>query len=241
MSGHNKWSSIKHKKGKVDAARGRIFSRLVKEITVAARQGGGDFDSNPRLRVAIETAKSQNMPHENIDRAIKRGTGELEGVSYEEITYEAYGPGGVAIIIEVLTDNRNRSAAEIRHMLSKGGGHLGSRNSVAYLFSSIGQITIDGTKYDEDTVLEAGLEAGADDIHTEDDLVIVTAAPLEIFEVRNVLEESGIEIESAEVTKVPANTVVPEGREAEQALRLLEKLEEHDDVQAVHTNLEMPG
>ncbi len=241
MSGHNKWSSIKHKKGKVDAARGRIFSRLVKEITVAARQGGGDLDSNPRLRVAIETAKSQNMPHENIDRAIKRGTGELEGVSYEEITYEAYGPGGVAIIVEVLTDNRNRSAAEIRHMLSKGGGHLGSRNSVAYLFHSIGQITIDGTKYDEDTVLEAGLETGADDVHTEDDLVIVTAPPLEIFEVRNVLEESGIEIESAEVTKVPASTVVPEGREAERALRLLEKLEEHDDVQAVHTNLEMPG
>jgi YebC/PmpR family DNA-binding regulatory protein len=241
MSGHNKWSSIKHKKGKADAARGRIFSRLVKEIAVAARQGGSDIDSNPRLRVAIETAKSQNMPSDNIDRAVKRGTGELEGVSYEEITYEAYGPGGVAIIIEVLTDNKNRSAAEIRHLLSKGGGHLGSRNSVAYLFSSVGQITIDATKHDEDTVLEAGLEAGADNVHSEDDLLIVTAAPLEIFEVRNLLEEAGIEIESAEVTKIPASTVVPQEREAEQALRLLENLEENDDVQAVHTNLEMPG
>ena len=210
MSGHNKWSSIKHKKGKADAARGRIFSRLVKEITVAARQGGGEIDSNSRLRVAIETAKSQNMPYENIERAIKRGTGELEGVSYEEMTYEAYGPGGVAIIIEVLTDNRNRSAAEIRNILSKGGGHLGSRNSVAYLFSSIGQIAIDGAKFDEDTVLEAGLDAGAEDVQTED-------------------------------TKIPSNTVIPQGREAEQALKLLEVLEEHDDVQAVHTNLEMPG
>jgi YebC/PmpR family DNA-binding regulatory protein len=241
MSGHNKWSSIKHKKGKADAARGRIFSRLVKEITVASRQAGGDPESNARLRVAIETAKSQNMPFENIERAIKRGTGELDGISYEEITYEAYGPGGVAIIIEVLTDNRNRSAAEIRHLLSKGGGHLGSRNSVAYLFNSVGQITIDGTRFGEDQVLEASLEAGADDVQSEDDLLVVTAPPMDVFDVRNALEEAGIETEGVEVTKVPSNTVVPEVREAEQALRLLESLEENDDVQAVHTNLEMPG
>jgi len=241
MSGHNKWSSIKHKKGKADAARGRIFSRLVKEITVAARQGGSDADSNPRLRVAIETAKSHNMPSDNIDRAIKRGTGELEGISYEEITYEAYGPGGVAIMIEVLTDNRNRSAAEIRHILSKGGGHLGSRNSVAYIFTSVGQIAIDGSIFDEDAILEAGLEAGAEDVQTFDDIVIVTASPVDVFTVKESLQRAGIEVSSAEVTKVPSNTVVLEGKEADQALRLLEQLEENDDVQAVHTNFEMSG
>jgi len=241
MSGHNKWSSIKHKKGKADAARGRIFSRLVKEITVAARQGGSDADSNPRLRVAIETAKSHNMPSDNIDRAIKRGTGELEGISYEEITYEAYGPGGVAIMIEVLTDNRNRSAAEIRHILSKGGGHLGSRNSVAYIFTSVGQIAIDGSMFDEDAILEAGLEAGAEDVQTFDDIVIVTASPVDVFTVKESLQRAGIEVSSAEVTKVPSNTVVLEGKEADQALRLLEQLEENDDVQAVHTNFEMSG
>jgi YebC/PmpR family DNA-binding regulatory protein len=241
MSGHNKWSSIKHKKGKADAARGRIFSRLVKEITVAARQGGSDSDSNPRLRVAIETAKSHNMPSDNIDRAIKRGIGELEGVFYEEITYEAYGPGGIAIMIEVLTDNRNRSAAEIRHILSKGGGHLGSRNSVAYIFTSMGQITIDGKMFDEDTILEAGLESGAEDVQTFDDIVIVTSFPADVFTVKESLQRAGIEVSSAEVTKVPSNTVVLEGKEADQAIRLLEQLEENDDVQAVHTNFEMFG
>lgn len=239
MSGHNKWSSIKHKKQKADAARGKIFSRLVKEISVAAREGGGDVESNSRLRVAVETAKSHNMPSDNIDRAIKRGTGELEGVSYEEIIYEAYGPGGVAIIIEVLTDNKNRTAAEIRHLLSKHGGHLGSRNSVAYMFSRVGRITIDGSSYSEDQVLEAGLDAGLEDVQTSDDLIIATTSPSDVFDVKNALAENGVLPESAEVTKEPDTYVIPDRKEAEKALELLEVLEESDDVQAIHTNFEM--
>jgi len=239
MSGHNKWSSIKHKKGKADAARGRIFSRLVKEITVAARDGGGDPDMNPRLRVAIENAKSQNMPNENIERAIKRGTGELEGVEYEEITYEAYGPGGVAILIEALTDNRNRAAAEIRHIVSKGGGNLGSRNSVAYMFHTVGQIMIDGGEFDEDTVLEAALEAGAEDVVLEDDSIVVTTDPSDLYEVKKGLETAGVAVDNAEVTKVPDSTMPLSEEDAERALKLLHQLEEHDDVQDVHTNLEL--
>ncbi|MBD3370543.1 YebC/PmpR family DNA-binding transcriptional regulator [Candidatus Fermentibacteria bacterium] len=239
MSGHNKWSSIKHKKGKADAARGRVFSKLVKEITVAAREGGGDPETNSRLRVAVESAKAKNMPNDNIERAIKRGTGELEGTSYEEITYEAYGPGGVAILIDVLTDNRNRATAEIRHILSKGGGHLGSRNSVAYMFHTVGQIFIDGSKFDEDTVLEAALEAGADDVQFEEDSLIVTSDPSDLSEVRKGLEDYGIEVEDAEVTKRPDALMKPSPDEAEKALKLLLVLEEHDDVQDVHTNLDL--
>ncbi len=239
MSGHNKWSTIKHKKGKADAARGKIFSRLVKEISVAARQGGGDAEMNPRLRLAIDTARSQNMPNENIERAIKRGTGELEGVTYEEMVYEAYGPGGVAIIIEVLTDNKNRSAAEIRHMLTKGGGSLGSKNSVAYLFSKQGQITIDGSSHTEDEVLEAGLEAGLEDVMVMDDTIVATTLPEEVFEVVKALETAGISVDSAEVTKVPSNTVMLAGKDADKAMKLLEALEDHDDVQALHSNFDM--
>lgn len=239
MSGHNKWSTIKHKKGKADAARGRIFSRLVKEISVAARQGGGDPEMNPRLRVAVDTARSQNMPNDNIERAIKRGTGELEGITYEEMVYEAYGPGGVAIIIEVLTDNKNRSAAEIRHLLTKGGGSLGSKNSVAYLFTKQGQISISVSSHSEDEVLEAGLDAGLEDVILQDDIVIATTAPDEVFAVKDALESAGIVVESAEVTKVPSNTVVLQGKEAEKAMKLLESLEEHDDVQALHSNFDM--
>ncbi len=239
MSGHNKWSTIKHKKGKADAARGRIFSRLVKEISVAARQGGGDPEMNPRLRVAVDTARSQNMPNDNIERAIKRGTGELEGITYEEMVYEAYGPGGVAIIIEVLTDNKNRSAAEIRHLLTKGGGSLGSKNSVAYLFSREGQITIDAASHTEDDVLEAGLEAGLEDVQVQEDMIIATSAPDDVFEVKKTLEKAGIKVDSAEVTKVPSNTVVLQGKDAEKAMKLLESLEEHDDVQALYSNFDM--
>lgn len=239
MSGHNKWSTIKHKKGKADAARGRIFSRLVKEISVAARQGGGDPEMNPRLRVAVDTARSQNMPNDNIERAIKRGTGELEGITYEEMVYEAYGPGGVAIIIEVLTDNKNRSAAEIRHLLTKGGGSLGSKNSVAYLFSREGQITIDAASHTEDDVLEAGLEAGIEDVQVQEEMIVATAAPDDIFEVKKTLEKAGIKVDSAEVTKVPANTVILQGKDAEKAMKLLESLEEHDDVQALYSNFDM--
>jgi YebC/PmpR family DNA-binding regulatory protein len=238
MSGHNKWSTIKHKKGKADAERGRIFSRLVKEITVAAREGGGDPEMNPRLRVAVDTAKSQNMPNDNIDRAIKRGTGELEGVTYEEITYEAYGPGGVAILIEVLTDNRNRSAAEIRHTLSKGGGSLGQRNSVAYLFAKQGQLTVDSSAHSEDQVMEAGLEAGLSDVYTDDGLHVLSTLPEDVFKVRDALEEAGIKVESAEIVKVPSNTVALSGREADQTVRLLNALEENEDIQAVYSNFD---
>ena len=239
MSGHNKWSTIKHKKGKADAARGKILSRLVKEISVAARAGGGDPDMNPRLRVAVDSAKGQNMPNENIDRAIKRGTGELEGVTYEEMMYEAYGPGGVAIIIEVLTDNKNRAAAEIRHALTKGGGTLGSKNSVAYLFSKQGQILIDGTSHTEDEVLEAGLDAGLEDVSVVDDTVIASASPEDVFSVKDALEEAGVKVISAEVTKVPANTVMLSGKVAVRTMKLLNALEDLDDVQALFSNFDM--
>ena len=239
MSGHNKWSSIKHKKQKADAARGKIFSRLVKEITVAARDGGADTETNARLRVAVETAKSLNMPSDNITRAIKRGTGDLEGINYEEITYEAYGPGGVAIIIEVLTDNKNRTAADIRHILSKHGGHLGSRNSVAYMFSRVGQIAIDGTAYTEDQILEAGLDAGLEDVQSHDGIIIATTSPFDVFDVKEVIVKSGIGIESAEITKQPDNWIVLTDKEAEKAVQLLLIIEECDDVQAVHTNFEI--
>lgn len=239
MSGHNKWSSIKHKKSKADAARGKIFSRLVKEISVAAREGGGDVETNARLRVGVETAKSHNMPSDNIERAIKRGTGALEGITYEEMTYEAYGPGGVAIIIEVLTDNKNRTAAEIRHSLSKHGGHLGSRNSVAYMFNRVGKIIIDGARYSEDQVLEAGLEAGLEDVQTIDDIIVASTSPSDVFDVKNALVEMGVVPESAEVTKEPDNYIGLSAREAEKAVALLEILEENDDVQAIHTNFEI--
>ena len=242
MSGHNKWSSIKHKKGKADAARGRIFSRLVKEITVAAREGGGDPDGNIRLRAAIDAAKSHNMPAQNIERAVKRGTGEIEGASYEEIKYEAYGPGGVAILVDVLTDNRNRAAAEIRHLLSKHGGHLGTPNSVAYLFRAVGEIRVSAESHDEDTVFEASLEAGADDVEREGDSGpwLITTSVSDLYSVRRSLEDAGVLIESAERTMSPETAVIPSAKDAESALRLLNALEEHEDVQAVHTNLQMP-
>lgn len=239
MSGHNKWSSIKHKKQKADAAKGKIFSRLVKEISVAAREGGGDIETNARLRVGVETAKSHNMPSDNIERAIKRGTGALEGITYEEMTYEAYGPGGVAIIIEVLTDNKNRTAAEIRHILGKHGGHLGSRNSVAYMFSRVGKIVIDGTRYTEDQVLEAGLEAGLEDVQTIDEVIIASTSPSDVFDVKNALVEMGVIPESAEVTKEPDIYIGLSAKEAGKAVELLEILEDNDDVQAIHTNFEM--
>ena len=239
MSGHSKWSSIKHKKAKADAAKGKIFSKLVKEITVAAREGGGDPESNSRLRLALDTAKSHNMPANNIERAVKRGTGELEGVSYEEIVYEAYGPGGIAILIEVLTDNKNRAAADIRHILQKHGGHLGTRNSVAYKFTRIGQITIDSSKATEDEVFEAGLEAGVEDIVTQDNLIIVTTPSSDVFDVKKVFDDLNIEVESAYVTKKPDSQLFLSDRDAEKAIQLLEALEENDDVQDVHSNFDM--
>lgn len=240
MSGHNKWSTIKHKKGKADAVRGALFSKLVKEITASAREGGGDPNMNARLRVAVDAAKASNMPADNIDKAIKRGTGEIEGVIYEEMQYEAYGPGGVAILIDVLTDNKNRAAAEIRHILTRGGGRLGAKNSVAYLFTSRGQIFVDSSRHDEEKVMEAGLEAGAEDIQSSEDTIIVVTNPTRLYVVKDGLEKAGISVDGAEVAKVADTMVVPDKKEAEQAARLLEMLEEHDDVQAVHTNLEMP-
>ncbi len=240
MSGHNKWSTIKHKKGKADALRGALFSKLVKEITASAREGGGDTSMNARLRVAVDAAKASNMPADNIDKAIKRGTGEIEGVIYEEMQYEVYGPGGVAILVDVLTDNKNRAAAEIRHILTRGGGRLGAKNSVAYLFTSRGQIFVDSSRHDEEKVMEAGLEAGAEDIQSSDDTIIVVTNPTRLYVVKEGLEKAGISVDGAEVAKVADTMVVPSAKEAEQAARLLEMLEEHDDVQAVHTNLEMP-
>jgi YebC/PmpR family DNA-binding regulatory protein len=240
MSGHNKWSTIKHKKGKADAVRGQLFSKLVKEIAAAAREGGGDTETNARLRAAVDAAKSSNMPSDNVEKAIKRGTGEIEGVIFEEMQYEAYGPGGVAILIEILTDNKNRTAAEVRHILTRGGGRLGAKNSVAYLFSSRGQIYINASKFNEDQVLEAGLDAGLEDVLVSDDTIVATTTPSTLYKVREALEKAGIEVDNAEMAKVAETNVVPSGREAEQAVKLLEMLEEHDDVQRVHTNLEMP-
>jgi len=240
MSGHNKWSTIKHKKGKADAARGQLFSKLVKEITAAAREGGGDPETNARLRAAVDAAKSSNMPSDNVEKAIKRGTGEIEGVVFEEMQYEAYGPGGVAILIDILTDNKNRTAAEVRHILTRGGGRLGAKNSVAYLFNSRGQIFVSASKSTEDQILEAGLDAGLEDVQVADDTIVATTSPSVLYKVRDALEQAGIEIDSIELAKVAETTVVPSEKEAEQAVKLLEMLEEHDDVQRVHTNLEMP-
>ncbi len=239
MSGHNKWSTIKHKKGKADAARGKIFSRLVKEISVASRAGGGDPEMNPRLRVAVDSARGQNMPNDNIERAIKRGTGELEGVTYEEMMYEAYGPGGVAIIIEVLTDNKNRAAAEIRHTLTKWGGSLSSKNSVAYLFSRQGQIFIDGTSSNEDEVLEAGLDAGLEDVSMVEDTIIATTDPDDLLTVKEAIEAADIKVVSSEVTKVASTTVVLSGKVAIRTMKLLDSLEDLDDVQALFSNFDM--
>ncbi len=240
MSGHNKWSTIKHKKGKADAQRGKLFTKLIKEITVAARMGGGDPDGNPRLRRAIETAKAANMPKDNIERAIKKGTGELEGVEYVETIYEGYGPGGVAILVEVLTDNKNRTVADIRHILSKHNGSMGAAGCVAWMFDTKGIIQTTPEVTDEDTVMEAALDAGADDVQPLDEggFEIVTE-PSALEEVRTGLIDAGIPIASAELTKIPQNTVKVEGKAAEQLLKLLELLEDHDDVQKVHSNFEM--
>lgn len=241
MSGHNKWSSIKHRKGAVDAKRGKIFTKLIKEITVAARQGGGDIDANPRLRTAIAAAKAVNMPKDNIERSIKRGTGELEGVSYEELVYEGYGPGGVAVMVDIMTDNRNRTAAEIRHIFSKGNGNLGENGCVAWMFDTRGLIVFEKENIDEEELFDLALEAGADDVEeiAEDGTfeVITTAENFEA--VKQSFDEKGWVYISAEVTKIPQNTIKLEGKAAEQMLRLMEKLEDSDDVQNVYANFDI--
>ena len=241
MSGHSKWSTIKHKKAATDAKRGKIFTKLIKEITVAARLGGGDPSANPRLRAAIDAAKGQNMPKSNIERAVKKGTGELEGVSYEEITYEGYGPGGVAVLVETITDNRQRTVAEVRHLLSKRGGNMGEPGSVSWVFEKKGLVVIEKDKVDEETLMDVALEAGADDIRDEGSEWEVETSPEDLPSVRDAIKEAGIEIISAEVSMVPSNTVkLEDEKQAKQMLLLMEALEENDDVQNVYANFDIP-
>ncbi len=240
MSGHSKWAGIKHKKAKVDAQRGRVFTKLIREITVAARVGGGDPGGNPRLRTAILAAKAVNMPADNIDRAIKKGTGELEGVSYEEITYEGYGPGGVAVLAEVLTDNRNRTVGEVRKMFSRHGGNLGEAGCVAFLFDKKGYLQVEAAKVDEDKLLSIALESGAEDMQREESVFAITTAPRDFEKVREALVKSGIQPHSGEITMLPKSTVALDGKAAEQMLRLMEELEDHDDVQHVYANFDIP-
>lgn len=240
MSGHSKWSTIKRKKAAIDAARGKIFTKLNREIVTAARNGGGDPEANTRLRAAVDAARTANMPSANIERAIKRGTGEIEGVSYEEATFEGYGPGGVALFIEVLTDNRNRTVAEIRHVLTKHGGSLGEGGCVAWMFDLKGIIAVPRNGRSEDEVLEVALEAGAEDLATEEEAYHVTTAPSSLATVRDELQRKGMTIESAELVRVPQNTVKLEGKDAETMLRVMEALEDLDDVQRVSSNFDIP-
>ena len=239
MAGHSKWKQIKHKKALTDSKRAATWTKIIREITVAARAGGGDPAGNPRLRLAVDTARGANMPNENIERAIKKGTGELEGVNYEEITYEAYGPGGVAIMIESLTDNGNRTVADIRRWLSRNGGNLGTTGSVAWMFDRHGQIAVDGSRYDEAAVMEAALEAGALDMEVEEGGYTIVAGPTEFHAVQEALRQGGIEWENAELAMVPKSTVKVEGAEAGKLLKLLDALEDLDDVQKVYTNADI--
>jgi len=238
MSGHSKWANIKHRKGAQDAKRGQLFSKLAKEITVAAKMGGGNPENNVRLRVAIERAREANMPTDNIERAIKRGTGELEGVTYEEVTYEGYGPGGVAIIVNVLTDNKNRTAADIRKIFSRLGGNLGTSGSVSWIFEKKGYISVDSSKYNEDDILEIALEVGADDVKKEDDVISIYT-PIELFSnVLNALKNKGIEVKVAEISMIPKTVTTVDDETAVKVLRLLDELESNDDVQSVASNLD---
>ncbi len=239
MSGHSKWSTIKRKKEKNDAQRGRIFTKLVKEITIAAREGGGNVNVNARLRTAVLTSRAENVPQANIDRAIARGTGELEGIMYEELTYEGYGPAGVAVLIEAVTDNKNRTTPEIRHAFSKNGGNIGDTGCVAWMFDQKGLIVVNKEGQDEDEIMMIALDAGAEDIQDEGDTFDVFTSPSEFESVRSHLIENGIEPMRAEISRIPQSTVAIEGQEAGQLLRLLEVLEEHDDVQNVYANFDM--
>jgi len=240
MSGHSRWSQIKRKKGKADVQRGKLFSKILREITVAARNGGGDPKANMRLKAAIESAKEANMPQENIKRAIQKGTGELPGESYEEITYEGYAPGGVAVLIRVLTDNRNRTAPEIRHTFDQFGGNMGASGAVAWMFERKGVIRVDATKIGEDDLLAKALDAGATDMTREEKVFEITTGPGEMDAVRGALEGGRVPVVEAEVTFVPQSTVRVEGKDAPQVLRLIEALEELDDVQAVYANYDIP-
>jgi YebC/PmpR family DNA-binding regulatory protein len=240
MSGHSKWSTIKRKKAAVDAARGKVFTKIIRELTVAAREGGGDPETNPRLRTAVDNARAVNMPADNIQKAILRGTGELPGVTYERVTYEAYGPGGVAIFIECLTDNKKRTVASVRHILTKHGGNLGSDGAVAWMFDPKGKLLIDASSHDEEAVLAAAIEAGAEDMIPEEGFYRVMTPFTEYQSVQNGLHAAGIEIEEAEITMVPKSTVSIEGATAEKLLRLLDALDDEDDVQKVAANFDIP-
>jgi YebC/PmpR family DNA-binding regulatory protein len=239
VAGHNKWSKIKRKKGVNDAKRGALFTKLIREITVAARDGGGDPEYNARLRLAVDTAKSNSMPAENIDRAIKKGTGELEGVNYEEATYEGYGPGGVALFIECLTDNTNRTVADVRHALSKFDGSLGTDGSVAWQFDRKGVFAIEASRYSEDSVFEAAIDAGAEDVSDDGDEYVVISEPGDFMNVRTGIREAGIEIASAELTRIAKNHMAVTGKDAVKLVKLLDWLEELDDVQKVHSNADI--
>ncbi len=240
MSGHSKWATIRHKKGAADAKRGQLFTKLIKEITVAARMGGGDEDANPRLRQAVIKARTANMPKDNIDRAIKKGTGDLEGAEFVEITYEGYGPGGVAIMVDSLTDNRNRTAADVRSIFAKQGGNLGETGCVSYLFTRKGVLSYSAEKYEEDAVFESALEAGAADVTSEGEAIEVTCDPDDFERVLTAMQEAGFEHENAEILKVPEARVSLDHDKTQKALRLIEALEDNDDVQEVSSNIDIP-
>jgi YebC/PmpR family DNA-binding regulatory protein len=242
VSGHSKWASIKHKKASTDAKRGKVFTKIVKEISIAARTGGGDPAANPRLRTAVDKAKEVNMPADNIKRAIMKGTGELPGVSYEEYFYEGYGPGGVAILMEILSDNKNRTISEIRNIMTKSGGNMGDAGSVAWMFEKKGYILIERSKVDEDTLMSVALDAGAEDMKNdpkEDSYEIITA-PENLGKIKSSLEVAGVPVSLAELTMLPKNYVTLEGKQAEHMMRLIEALEDNDDVQNVYTNFDVP-
>jgi YebC/PmpR family DNA-binding regulatory protein len=241
MSGHSKWANIKHRKAAADAKKGKLFSNLSKEIIIAAKQGGGNPETNPRLRAAIERAREANMPKENIERAIKRGTGEIPGITYEEVVYEGYGPGGVAIMIEVVTDNKNRTASEIRRIFTKHGGNLGEAGCVSWIFEEKGSIFIDKKSIkDEEQLLSDALDAGAEDVRIDPDSVEIVTSPQDFSHVKNTLLEKGYEIINAEITKIPKNVVPIQGEDAEKLLKLMEELEDHDDVQKTYANFDIP-
>ncbi|MBU4561439.1 YebC/PmpR family DNA-binding transcriptional regulator [bacterium] len=240
MSGHSKWAGIKHKKAIVDAKKGKIFSKLIREITVAARSGGGDLTANARLRQAMDRAKEANMPSDNIKRAIQKGTGELPGVSYEEIIYEGYGPGGVAVLLNILTDNKNRTTSEVRHLFERNGGHLGGAGSVAWVFEKRGLITVDGDKCKEDELMEVVLEAGAEDLKKEGNTFEIITSLSDFEKVKKTIKEKGIEYNLAEVTMIPKEVRKLDVQLGKQLLRLIDTLEEHDDVQHVYANFDIP-
>jgi YebC/PmpR family DNA-binding regulatory protein len=241
MSGHSKWATIKRKKAGIDSARGQAFTRLIKEITIAARNGGGDPNMNPRLRTAILSAKGANMPADNIDRAIKKGTGELEGVVYEEVTYEGYGPNGVAVMLDTVTDNKNRTAAELRHLFSKNGGNMGSQGCVSWMFETRGLFSVDSSVTDEDTLMSVALDAGADDVRPEEGSFDVLTTPAAFEAVKKALEDKKIPTLSAEITKIPQNTVQLDFSQATTMLKLMDAIEEFDDTQKVYSNFDIPA